>query len=153
MSLFGLIITPGDLTEAKAEMNAAYSTVKGLAGQASATNKISSQLASRLSSLDAEVKAVNEESSVWSLGTTLVEYTNRAKAATKICKQIAVELSAILGMSSPIAPEPSIMGTILALGVAGIAGYWIYKWATAPEPYPRRLAPQYAGGYRRGRRR
>lgn len=150
--LFGLITTPADLNEAKAEMNSAFSTVAGLGKQVASSGKLSEQLASRLNALEAEVKTINESSSTFSLGTTLVEYTNRAKAATETAKQLAVELSAILGISSPISPEMS-MGTILALGVTVFAGYFIYKWATQPETYPRRLAPQYAGGYRRGRRR
>jgi hypothetical protein len=152
MALFGLIVTPGDLTEAKAEMNSAYATVQSIANQVSNVGKMSQHLAARLNALDTEVKEINKESSVWSLGTTLVEYTNRAKAATKTSKQLSSELSAILGIASPLR-ETSMFGTVLALGVAGIAGYWLYKWATQPEPYPRRLAPQYAGGYRRGRRR
>lgn len=152
MALFGLIVTPSDLTEAKAEMNSAYETVKGIANQVSNAGKMSQHLASRLNALDAEIKEINESSSVWSLGTTLVEYTNRAKTATKTAKQLSSELSAILGISSPL-QEPSMLGTVLAIGVTAVAGYWIYKWATQPEPYPRRLAPQYAGGYRRGRRR
>lgn len=148
--LYGLIVTPADLEAAKAEMNSAHSTVTGLAAQASA--KVSPQLASRISSFSEEVKTINDSSSVWSLGPTLIEYTQRAKAATSTAAQLANELAVLLNIQSPIVAPRSTMSILLSLAVAGVAGYWIYKWATAsgPEPYPRHLVPRYAGGHRRG---
>lgn len=146
-------ITPADLAAAKAEMNNAHSTVMGLAAQAA--GKIDTQLASRIDSFVNEVKIINDSSSTWSLGPTLVEYTQRAKAATVTATQLANELSSLLNIPNPIPlPSGSGMGTLLAIIVAGAAGYWLYKWATTtePEPYPRHLVPRYAGGNRRGGR-
>ena len=48
--------------------------------------------------------------------------------------------------------ESNMFSTLLAIAVAGVAGYWLYKWVTEKELYPRHLVPQYAGGHRRGGR-
>jgi len=157
--MFGdVFYTPADLASAKAEMNNIHSAVMGLSTQAS--GKISTQLVLRIESFASEVKVINESSSKWSFGTTILEYTERARAASAVGRQLANELAGLLSIVNPVPPLPqplssgSIMSTILALAVAGAAGYWLYKWATekGPEPYPRHLVPQYAGGHRRGGR-
>lgn len=73
---------------------------------------------------------------------------------------IAGEAANILGVPNTVPPPvnvegvvvrtaTAVTGSLLSLVIAGFAGYFLYKWATKEEGYPRHLAPRYAGGRRR----
>lgn len=63
------------------------------------------------------------------------------------------DLAQITGKPSRTAPyldkyTSLSFGTLLSLAVLGVGGYFLYKWATKPDYYPRRKLPRYAGGLR-----
>jgi hypothetical protein len=73
---------------------------------------------------------------------------------------LAGEAATILDVPNTVPPPVSVDGvivrtaesafsTLLSLAIVGAAGYFLYKWATKQEDYPRHLAPRYAGGSRR----
>jgi len=76
---------------------------------------------------------------------------------------IAGEAATVLGTANTVLPPVNVEGvivrtaesvantfsTLLSLAIVGVAGYFLYKWATKEEDYPRHLAPRYAGGSRR----
>ena len=73
---------------------------------------------------------------------------------------LAGEAASILGTPNTVPPPVNVDGVIvrtaqsafsslLSLAIVGAAGYFLYKWVTKQEDYPRHLAPRYAGGSRR----
>jgi len=142
-----------DVTKAIASMNTDYQLVAQLATRASDKKVITESLFGRVGVLSDEVKAVNDEFSIMN-GWKFNGWINRAEAASEQSRVIATDLAAILNEPNPV-PDRSTGGSLsalLALIVAGAAGYWIYKWVTEKELYPRHLVPEYAGGNRRGGR-
>jgi len=151
--LFGLITTTGEVEAAKAQMNINYATVVALAGR---PPSVPETLGNRVLALKAEVEWVNAQSTFSGTGTFpgggpgFAAIIERANAAAATGYQIAGELATLVGESNPIKiPSTGTVGTVLALAVVGFGTYWLYKWATKTEDYPRHLAPRYAGGTRR----
>jgi len=76
---------------------------------------------------------------------------------------LADEAATILGVPNTVPPPVTVDGlvvrtaavvsstfnTLLSIAVFGFGVYWLYKWSTKAEDYPRHLAPRYAGGSRR----
>lgn len=150
--LFGLITSTGEVEAAKAQMNANYGIVVALAGR---SPSVPETLGNRVLALKAEVEWVNAQSTFSGTGTFpgggpgFAAIIERANAATNTGNQIAGELAALVGEANPTKSSGSSLNTILTLAVVGFGAYWLYKWATKEESYPRHLAPRYAGGSRR----
>ena len=102
------------------------STLTGLAAQLTQSTQTTPELvAEQLNNTAVQVE---------SLGANLASLTGRSN--------VTIDALHAGETSSP-------WGTLLVVAVAGLAGWYVYKWATQTEAYPRHLIPRYAGGRRR----
>lgn len=122
-------------------------------GQASSAGQLSTEFVQEVSNVTAAATTAlaNLQSST---ATTL--YLDIAAQLDSLIDQVnrlGRALAQITGRPSRTAPyldkfESSPLTTLLCFAIVGVGGYYLYKWMTKPDYYPRHKLPRYAGGFR-----